>query len=116
MLTCTSRSRALDVDALACSAVFSCPLALAHAVLSSVDTQGALASEWDCVPVPSGAERALPEEPSANAREHAWCVGPGVRSAGACSGESPVLEDFARLFISQRISGTLLRRPLVDLR
>jgi hypothetical protein len=36
MLTCTSRSRALGADALTCSAVFSCPLALVHAVLSSV--------------------------------------------------------------------------------
>jgi hypothetical protein len=36
MLTCTSRSRALGADALTCGAAFSCPLALAHAVLSSV--------------------------------------------------------------------------------
>jgi hypothetical protein len=34
--TCTSRTCALGVNALTFSAVFSCPIALAHAVLSSV--------------------------------------------------------------------------------
>ena len=90
--------------------------------------------------MPSGVERALSEEPSANARERAWCDGSGVRCAGACSGEVPVLEAAARVFslrpmapaaaavffefhfffsspLSQRISDTLLlRRPLLDLR
>jgi hypothetical protein len=65
--TCTSRSRALGADALTCSAVFRCaPLARAgtgaHAVLSSVPRVLWPWRRRQRVPLPSGVERAFPEE------------------------------------------------------
>jgi hypothetical protein len=89
MLTCTSRSRALGADALTCSAVFSCLLALAHAVLSAVPRVLWPWSRSACpCPLVSNA---------ANVREHAWGDGSGMRCAGACSGKVTVLEAAAQV-------------------
>jgi hypothetical protein len=47
--------------------------------------------------VPSGVERAFPEELPADVREHAWGDGTGVRCAGARSRKVSVLEAAAQV-------------------
>jgi hypothetical protein len=60
-------------------------------------TQGALALEEECVPVPSGVARAFPEELLADVREHSWGDDTGVRCARARSRKVSVLEAAAQV-------------------